>query len=90
MPFSRGHRPHHVLGCLARILYVAVTDTTGPNQPVGKQSRNPSGIFYTPSSGIWQTVWLEPVPDVAIDDIMLTPDVQAGTLAIEVHSRQGM
>ncbi len=42
-------------------IVVAVTDTTGPNQPKGKQSRNPSGIFYTPSSGIWQTVWLEPV-----------------------------
>ncbi|QRK13886.1 glycoside hydrolase family 2 [Archangium violaceum] len=67
-------------------LIVAVTDTTGPNQPVGKQSRRPGGIFYTSSSGIWQTVWLEPVPNVAIDDLVITPDVQAGTLAIEVHS----
>ncbi|MBY8853430.1 glycoside hydrolase family 2, partial [Saccharothrix sp. MB29] len=41
-------------------LIVAVTDTTGDNQPIGKQSRNPGGIVYTPSSGIWQTVWLEP------------------------------
>ncbi|WP_257455845.1 LamG-like jellyroll fold domain-containing protein [Archangium lipolyticum] len=67
-------------------IVVAVTDTTGPNQPIGKQSRNPGGIVYTQSSGIWQTVWLEPVPDVAIDDVVITPDIQAGTLAVEVRS----
>ncbi|WP_395842145.1 LamG-like jellyroll fold domain-containing protein [Archangium violaceum] len=73
-------------GSGAQELIVAVTDTTGPNQPLGKQARRPGGIFYTPSSGIWQTVWLEPVPNVAIDDLVTTPDVQAGTLAIEVRS----
>jgi hypothetical protein len=41
-------------------LVVQVADTTG-NQARGKQDPNPSGIFYTPSSGIWQTVWMEPV-----------------------------
>ena len=33
----------------------------GKYQPVGKQTITPSGIWYTPASGIWQTVWLEPV-----------------------------
>ncbi len=73
-------------GSGAQEIVVAVTDTTAPNQPVGKQSRNPGGIFYTPSSGIWQTVWLEPVPTVAIDDLVTTPDIQAGTLSVEVRS----
>ncbi|MDX8147482.1 PA14 domain-containing protein [Lentzea sp. BCCO 10_0061] len=67
-------------------IVVAVTDTTGPNQPKGKQSPNPSGIFYTPSSGIWQTVWLEPVADKGIDEIKTTPDLTTGTLKVNVKS----
>ncbi|MFB7543109.1 LamG-like jellyroll fold domain-containing protein [Streptomyces zaomyceticus] len=65
---------------------VAVTDTGGPNQPTGKQSTNPGGIFYTQSSGIWQTVWMEPVAPVAIDDVVTTPDIDTGTLAVKVAS----
>ncbi|HEX7308878.1 LamG-like jellyroll fold domain-containing protein [Lentzea sp.] len=67
-------------------IIVAATDTTGPNQPKGKQSPNPSGIFYTPSSGIWQTVWLEPVADKGIDEIKTTPDLTTSTLALNVKS----
>lgn len=63
-------------------LVVAVTDPTEGDQPRGKQSRKPEGIFYTPTSGIWQTVWLEPVPEVCIDDINLTPDVDGQALRI--------
>lgn len=40
----------------------------------GKQKRNPSGMFYTAQSGIWQTVWLEPVPLNFIERITFTPD----------------
>ncbi|WP_306312458.1 LamG-like jellyroll fold domain-containing protein [Streptomyces hydrogenans] len=65
---------------------VAVTDTGGPNQPTGKQSTNPGGIFYTQSSGIWQTVWMEPVAPAAIDDLVTTPDIDTGTLAVKVAS----
>ncbi|MGI5498894.1 PA14 domain-containing protein [Lentzea sp. CA-135723] len=67
-------------------IVVGVTDTTGPNQPKGKQSPNPSGIFYTPSSGIWQTVWMEPVADKGIDEIKTTPDLAASTLKVNVKS----
>ena len=43
-------------------IVVAVFDPTDAGtQPRGKQVRNPNGIWYTPTSGIWQTVWLEPV-----------------------------
>ncbi|MFE5794872.1 LamG-like jellyroll fold domain-containing protein [Streptomyces sp. NPDC056503] len=67
-------------------IVVAVTDTGGPNQPTGKQSTSPGGIFYTQSSGIWQTVWMEPVAPVAVDDVVTTPDIDTGTLAVRVEA----
>ncbi|MFD7972731.1 LamG-like jellyroll fold domain-containing protein [Streptomyces clavifer] len=67
-------------------IVVAVTDTTGADQPTGKQSANPSGIFYTASSGIWQTVWMEPVAPAAVDSLTTTPDIDKGRLALKVNS----
>ncbi|MFG3028528.1 LamG-like jellyroll fold domain-containing protein [Streptomyces sp. NPDC048253] len=67
-------------------IVVAVTDTGGADQPMGKQSPNPGGIFYTQTSGIWQTVWMEPVAPAAIDGIVTTPDIDTGTLAVTVNS----
>jgi hypothetical protein len=63
---------------------VCVTDPTEGDQPRGKQSRKPDGIFYTANSGIWQTVWLEPVPEVCIDRLRATPDVDAKSLRLQV------
>lgn len=63
-------------------LVIAVTDPTEGDQPRGKQSRSPEGIFYTPTSGIWQTVWLEPVPDLCIDTLRLVPDPDQKTLRV--------
>ncbi|QIP83110.1 glycoside hydrolase family 2 [Streptomyces sp. Tu 2975] len=65
---------------------VAVTDTGGANQPMGKQSTHPSGIFYTQTSGIWQTVWMEPVADASIDNVVTTPDIDTSSLAVTVES----
>ncbi|MET9424773.1 LamG-like jellyroll fold domain-containing protein [Streptomyces sp. NPDC006540] len=65
---------------------VAVTDTGGANQPMGKQSTDPSGIFYSQTSGIWQTVWMEPVADTSIDNVVTTPDIDTSTLAVTVES----
>ncbi|WP_034594022.1 glycoside hydrolase family 2 [Hamadaea tsunoensis] len=48
--------------------------------PLGKQRLNPSGIFYTASSGIWQSVWLEPTPAAHVTRLDTTPDVVAGQL----------
>nr|WSW70712.1 PA14 domain-containing protein [Streptomyces sp. NBC_00995] len=67
-------------------IVVAVTDTTGADQPTGKQSANPGGIFYTASSGIWQTVWMEPVAPAAVDSLTTTPDIDKGRLALTVNS----
>jgi hypothetical protein len=65
-------------------LVVSVWDPSdaGP-QPRGKQVLKPRSIWYTPTSGIWQTVWLEPLPPQSIDRLALTPDADAGTLTIE-------
>ena len=68
---------------------VAVMDPTEGDQPRGKQSRKPEGIFYTPASGIWQTVWLEPVPKICVDDLRLTPDVDAQLLRVRVAAASG-
>ena len=61
----RRHRPQ--LNGGTNELVVKVWDPTDTRQngslpPIGKQTKTPSGIFYTPTSGIWQTVWLEPTP----------------------------
>lgn len=67
-------------------IVVAVTDTGGADQPMGKQSTNPGGIFYTQTSGIWQTVWMEPVAPASIGNVVTTPDIDTGTLAVTVDA----
>ncbi|WLW50514.1 PA14 domain-containing protein [Streptomyces sp. YU58] len=70
-------------------LIVGVHDPTdaanGENPPLGKQRLDPSGIWYTPSSGIWQTVWMEPVARDHVDSLKLTPDVTRGRLTVEAR-----
>jgi len=70
-------------------IVVAVWDPTDAGfQPRGKQVRKPRGIWYTPTTGIWQTVWLEAVPFAAsIDRLKLVPDIDAGLLTVTVHLR---
>jgi len=46
----------------------------GENVMVGKQRLKPEGIFYTPASGIWQSVWLEPVPAASVGQLTFTSD----------------
>jgi hypothetical protein len=53
-------------------------------QPRGKQKTIPGGIMYTPTTGIWQTVWLEPVADVAVTDLKIVPDFDKGALHLTV------
>jgi hypothetical protein len=68
-------------------LLVGVDDTTDiGGQPVGKQRQSGDGIFYTPSSGIWQTVWMEPVAAAHIDRLDTTPDLSAKTLRLTVRA----
>lgn len=71
-------------------IVVAVWDPTdqGP-QPRGKQVSNPNGIWYTAVSGIWQTVWLEPVPDHFVSELSMTPDLDGHKLKLTVRSASG-
>ncbi len=55
----------------------------GP-QPRGKQIKNPHGIWYTPVTGIWQTVWLENVPSTYIAATVQTPDIDRQSLSVKV------
>jgi len=69
-------------------LLVSVWDPTDTGlQQRGKQVLNPKGIWYTPISGIWQTVWLEMVPEVSIESLKLTPDLDDKSLTVEVKVR---
>lgn len=69
----------------ANTLTVRVLDGTDsdPYQLHGKQTLQPGGIWYTAVSGIWQTVWLEQVPDAYLADLKLTPKVD-GSVAVEL------
>jgi hypothetical protein len=58
------------------------TDTG--SQPRGKQVSNPRGIWYTPVTGIWQTVWLEAVPQAHVTRVLATPDVDKGEVEFRV------
>ena len=65
-------------------LVVKVWDPTDQGyQPRGKQVNNPGSIWYTPVTGIWQTAWLEPVPQNYIENVKITPDIDMNTLTIE-------
>ena len=61
-----------------------VTDTSWLSR--GKQSSSRGGIWYTPQSGIWQTVWLELVPRVGVDRLVLEPRLADAAVAVTVHS----
>jgi glycosyl hydrolase family 2 len=52
--------------------------------PLGKQRNTPGGILYTGSSGIWQTVWLEPVPPVHVEKLDIIPDLTGFSLLPKV------
>ncbi|MUL44299.1 glycoside hydrolase family 2 [Streptomonospora sp. PA3] len=68
-------------------IIVGVHDPTDAGQqPVGKQRDNPGGIFYTSYSGIWQTVWMEPVRPAHTTRVDLTPDLEDETLKAVVHA----
>jgi hypothetical protein len=69
----------------AQEMIVGVWDPTDSGtQPRGKQVNKPGGIYYTPTTGIWQTVWLEPVPAAHIEHLKIVPDVDAGQVLVTV------
>ena len=76
-PFLSKAKRHNIV--------VKVTDPTDKGrQPRGKQVSSPGGIWYTPTSGIWQTVWLEPAGKSWISDLVIVPDIDSNRLNITV------
>jgi len=61
--------------CGENLLELRITDTLSEDYPYGKQCKNRGGMWYTPVSGIWQTVWLENVPQEYISKVIMTPDL---------------
>ncbi len=72
------------------VLTVAVRDDTDtvPHSR-GKQKLERGGIWYTPQSGIWQTVWAERVPDVHVERLTLTPHLSESCVEVTVHAAEG-
>ena len=76
-------------------LVVRARDGHEKSQPRGKQAREfgPSGAIYVRTTGIWQTVWMEPAPEVALRRPRITPDVGNGMLRLEqpiTHNTPGL
>ena len=75
----------YLIGSGSQELIVRVYDPTdNAGEPRGKQTLFPGGIMYTSCSGIWQPVWLEPVPTTSVDDLKLVPDIDNSRLSVKV------
>ena len=69
------------------VLRVKVTDRTDKwFQPRGKQVSEPGGIWYTAVTGIWQTVWMEPVPSSHVNSYAAVADLEAGVLNVTLDA----
>ena len=83
-PFSFNITPY-LTGKSNQKLVVRVWDPSDKGyQPRGKQTSNPEGIWYTPVTGIWQPVWLEPVATNHITSVKSIPDIDNGTMNVTV------
>ena len=86
VPFSYDITPY-LNGTGPQELIVRVFDPTDDGgQPRGKQTLHPGGIMYTPTTGIWQTVWLEPVAQTAIRDLHIVPDIDNHRVHVTVNA----
>ena len=70
-------------------LKVEVIDTLCKDYPYGKQTKKRGGMWYTPVSGIWQTVWLEDVAENYIEKVIMTPDLKGVDIEIVLSGTCG-
>jgi len=73
------HRDENIIDVVVK------DDTDSPIYPRGKQKDKRGGIWYTPTSGIWQSVWLESTPVERIRDFKITPDFQQKTVRFQLE-----
>jgi beta-galactosidase/beta-glucuronidase len=86
-----GHTPFgaditDALDAQSTVVVRVADQMTALDLPRGKQYWLPQseGIFYTPTTGIWQSVWLEPVAPLHLTELHLTPDLDAGAAVLEI------
>ena len=85
-PFSYDITPYLAAAGPQEIVVRVFDPTDVGGQPRGKQSTNPEGIMFTPTSGIWQSVWLEPVNQLSIKDLKIVPDIDKNELHLTVNT----
>ena len=68
-------------------IIVEVRDELSKLYPYGKQKRNRGGMWYTPVSGIWQTVWLESVPEGYVENIRIKPSLESVDIQLFTKSK---
>jgi beta-galactosidase/beta-glucuronidase len=84
LPFQFELTPHLQAG--ENELIVAVWDPTDTHwQARGKQVLQPKGIWYTAVSGIWQTVWLEAVPETYLASLKVTPELDTASVRVQAR-----
>ncbi len=69
-------------------LVVRVRDDLDLDLPYGKQTKKRGGMWYTPTSGLWQTVWLESVPESYIRSISIRQSIDAVTIKLDTDARE--
>ncbi|TDW51866.1 glycosyl hydrolase family 2 [Flavobacterium sp. 270] len=82
-PFSFDITPFIKKGNTQKLVVKVWDPSNDGPQPRGKQVKNPEGIWYTPVTGIWQTVWLEPVNAKSIQNLRTTPNIDQNTISIK-------
>lgn len=82
-PFSFDISPYLKKGGKQELVVRVWDPTDAGTQARGKQVRAPRGIWYTPVSGIWQTVWLEQTPADHIEHLKITPDIDRSTVRVQ-------
>lgn len=87
-PFSIDITPFLKPGALQDVI-VRVWDPSNQGfQPRGKQVTRPGGIWYTSVTGIWQTVWIEPVAPAYIDKVVSIPNIDGNTVTVKTFSTE--
>lgn len=87
LPFSYDITKYLLEG--ENLLTVRAQDALSARYPYGKQRKNRGGMWYTPVSGIWQSVWLETVPEIYIERLEVTADEKSAQVGVTLAGGTG-
>lgn len=86
LPFSYDITPFLRKSGSQEVIVRVFDATDDAGEPRGKQTLRPGGIMYTPTTGIWQTVWLEPVARTSVKDLKIVPDIDTHRVSVTVNA----